>query len=56
VLTVVDDGNGLASDFDGAVTKSLGLGIVQILTQQLRGKFEMVNGKGTTCRLAVPLP
>jgi len=56
VLTVVDDGNGLASGFDGAVTKSLGLGIVQILTQQLRGKFEMVNGKGTTCRLAVPHP
>jgi two-component sensor histidine kinase len=54
VLTVVDDGNGLAPGFDDAAPKSLGLRIVRTLTQQLGGRFEIVNGKGVTCRLALP--
>jgi two-component sensor histidine kinase len=40
--------------FDIKLAKSLGLKIVQTLTEQLAGHFEMVAGKGTTCRIVIP--
>ena len=54
VLEVADDGQGLPPGFDLASTKSLGLNIVQILTQQLGGRFEMQGVGGTTSRIIIP--
>jgi two-component sensor histidine kinase len=54
ILEVADDGNGLPPGFDVATAKSLGLNIVQILTQQLAGRFEMQGGSGTICRIIIP--
>jgi two-component sensor histidine kinase len=54
ILEVADDGNGLPPGFDVATAKSLGLNIVQMLTQQLAGRFEMQGGTGTTCRIIIP--
>lgn len=54
VLEVADDGNGLPPGFDLAATKSLGLNIVQILTQQLAGRLEMQGGGGTISRIVFP--
>ena len=55
-LTVSDDGTGLPDGFDAANSTSLGLRIIQSLTLQLGGRFEVVNGKGTTFRLVIPDP
>jgi two-component sensor histidine kinase len=54
VLEVADDGQGLPPGFDLASTNSLGLNIVQILTQQLGGRFEMQGVGGTTSRIIIP--
>jgi two-component system, sensor histidine kinase PdtaS len=54
VLEVADDGQGLPPGFDLASTKSLGLNIVQILTKQLAGRFEMQGIGGTTSRITIP--
>ncbi len=54
ILEVADDGNGLPPGFDVATAKSLGLNIVQILTQQLAGRLEIQGGSGTTCRIVIP--
>ena len=54
ILEVADDGNGLPAGFDAAAAKTLGLRIVQVLTQQLSGRFEMQGGSGTTCRVVIP--
>jgi two-component system, sensor histidine kinase PdtaS len=51
VLTVADDGNGLPPDFSLEPRGSMGLRIVQSLTQQIGGSFAMEGGRGTTCRL-----
>ena len=59
-LTVSDDGIGLPDGFVATNATSLGLRIIQGFTSQLGGRFEAVNGKGTTFFLiipdAVPLP
>jgi two-component sensor histidine kinase len=54
ILEVADDGNGLPPGFDVAMAKSLGLNIVQILTKQIDGRFEIQGGSGTTCRIVIP--
>lgn len=54
VLEIADDGKGLPPGFDLAATKSLGLNIVQILTQQLAGRLEMQGGGGTISRIVFP--
>ncbi len=47
-LTVADDGKGLPEDLDIRRTKSLGLHLVILLTeQQLHGKLRLERGKGT---------
>ena len=51
---MADDGKGLPPGFDLTSTKSLGLNIVQILTQQLGGRFEMQGISGTTSRIIIP--
>ena len=54
ILEVADDGHGLPPDFDVAAAKSLGLSIVQNLTEQLDGRFEIQGESGTICRIVIP--
>lgn len=53
-LTVSDDGIGLPDGFVAANSTSLGLRIIQGFTSQLGGRFEVVNGKGTSFSLIIP--
>ena len=53
-LTVSDDGPGLPDGFVAANSTSLGLRIIQGFTSQLGGRFEVINGKGTTFCLIIP--
>jgi two-component sensor histidine kinase len=53
-LTVSDDGTGLPDGFVAANSTSLGMRIIWSLTSQLGGRFEVVNGKGTTFCLIIP--
>jgi len=47
LLTVRDDGVGLAGDIDPAVTETLGLQLVTTLTRQLGGKLSVFRDEGT---------
>ncbi len=47
-LVVQDNGVGLPSDVDPSTTGSLGLGLVQALTEQLQGTVEINRTEGTT--------
>jgi PAS domain S-box-containing protein len=55
-LSVSDDGVGLPHDFDLSKTTSLGLQLVQILTDQLQGTLEIRGESGTTVSIRVPAP
>ena len=51
-LLVEDNGVGISSDVDVNTSKSLGLRLVRLLTQQIRGSFELVRSSpGTSARL-----
>jgi two-component sensor histidine kinase len=54
VLTVRDNGAGLPEEFDLKKGTSLGLRIVQILTRQLKGTFEIDRAGGTRFRVCFP--
>jgi two-component sensor histidine kinase len=54
VLQVRDDGVGMPEVPDPRRPKSLGLEIVNILTRQLKGTFEIERGGGALCRLTFP--
>ena len=51
ILTIADDGNGLAADFSVEEKGGMGLRIVRSLAEQIDGQFAMVGGRGTTCRV-----
>lgn len=51
-LTFADDGQGFADHVDWRQADTLGLQLVRMLTDQLRGTIEMVNGRGSTFRLS----
>jgi two-component sensor histidine kinase len=53
-LAVTDDGVGVPPDFETRRLKSLGLQIVNILTRQLKGTWELERGRGTAFRLSFP--
>lgn len=53
-MSISDDGVGLSSDFDIEKTDSLGLKIVRNLTEQLRGRLDIVGEAGTKFILEVP--
>jgi two-component sensor histidine kinase len=55
LLLVRDDGIGMPQERDRR-PKSLGLEIVNILTQQLKGALEMISHNGTIFRLSFPIP
>ena len=56
VLAVEDNGVGLPADFDWENAPSLGLQLVRIFAQQLKGSVTLSNNTGTTISLAFPKP
>jgi len=54
-LTVADDGVGVPAGFDVAKAESLGLKIIQILTDQINGKMHVRTRKGLSFRLVFPI-
>lgn len=50
-LNVRDDGKGIPDEIDIRKTKSLGLRLVRMLSQQLEGEFEFSNNNGTSFEL-----
>ncbi|WP_456716844.1 histidine kinase dimerization/phosphoacceptor domain -containing protein [Bradyrhizobium sp. USDA 4353] len=54
VLTIADDGKGLAPGVDPAKSDSLGLRICEGLAAQLHGKLTTISDRGTTVRLDFP--
>lgn len=51
VLTISDDGRGIPQEVDIRKTKSLGLRLVRMLSQQLEAEYKFESGKGTTFEL-----
>jgi len=49
ILTVEDSGVGIPSDLDVKANKTLGLRLVQLLTRQIHGSFELVRSAPGTC-------
>ncbi|MFA4826149.1 MAG: PAS domain S-box protein [Methanoregula sp.] len=54
LFTVRDTGAGIPADFDWKNTKTLGLHIVTMLTDQLNGTVELERDGGTLFRLTIP--
>lgn len=55
-LRVSDTGVGLPSGWDWHESRSLGLRLVQMLTQQIEGTVAVTQGPGTEFRIQFPLP
>jgi len=51
ILNFEDDGSGLPEDFDFYNNDSLGLQLVQMFIQQIEGKIEVAEGKGTKYKI-----
>ncbi len=56
VLEVSDNGAGLPDEVSWQMPRTLGLRLVNVLTEQLRGKLELDRQNGTTFRIAFPVP
>ena len=54
ILSVSDNGIGLPESFNLQKTESLGLQIVQALTNQLQGEIEIERNNGTEFRITFP--
>jgi PAS domain S-box-containing protein len=54
VFTVRDNGIGIPDDFDWHKTKSLGMHLVIMLTDQLNGTIELEKGEGALFRITLP--
>jgi two-component system, sensor histidine kinase PdtaS len=53
-LTITDNGKGLPPAFDVAGSHSLGMSLIQGLTKQLNGNFEMKSDEGVTITVTFP--
>ncbi len=53
-ITVADSGVGLPADFDCNSTQSLGMTIIQALTQQLEGELEISSVSGASFTIRFP--
>ena len=51
-LTFADDGRGFSPQQDWRSADTLGLQLVRMLTDQLQGTINMINGRGTTFQLS----
>ncbi|MFL5762532.1 MAG: sensor histidine kinase [Bacteroidia bacterium] len=56
LLEVADDGVGIPDDIDIRNTNSLGLQLVDMLTQQIEGKVELQRSNGTKFTIRFPVP
>lgn len=56
ILTVADNGVGFPVSGDLGETQTLGLNLVRMLSQQLRGRVESIGKTGTVIRVQFPLP
>lgn len=54
ILEVADNGVGLPVGFDPAVNGSLGMDLVRMLVNQMRGTLGLLAGPGTRFRIVVP--
>lgn len=54
VLTVADNGAGFPPGLDFSNTTSFGLQLVRTLVEQLKGKIELVNNRGTVVTITFP--
>lgn len=55
ILSISDDGVGFPEDFDWRNTDSLGLQIVDALTNQLQASIELNQSNGTEFKIKIPL-
>lgn len=53
-LIISDNGVGISKDFSFQTTKSLGLRLVSMLTQQLKGTIELDRNQGTKIKIIFP--
>ncbi|MGD1704324.1 PAS domain S-box protein [Dapis sp. BLCC M229] len=51
ILTIQDNGVGLPSDFDISQTESMGLQLIDMLSQQIKADLEVITDNGTTFNL-----
>ena len=56
MLIVSDNGIGLQEDLDFRETESLGLQLVNTLTEQLEGSIELIRKGGTTFKITFKKP
>ncbi len=56
VMTVADNGVGFPPSFDPERASTLGLHLIHMLGQQVRGKVERLDGPGAAVRVTIPLP
>ena len=54
VLTVADNGAGFPQDLDFRNTTSFGMQLINTLVEQLKGKIELVNNRGTVVTITFP--
>jgi len=54
-LSVMDDGVGLAPDYDSRIKPGMGLSLIKSLTEQLGGSFRIETDGGTRCWLDFPI-
>lgn len=52
VLRISDNGVGFPPDFDPDKSNTLGLKLVQLLTKQIKGKFDLQNKNGSTIEIS----
>ena len=55
VLKICDNGIGIPADFDWKNTRTLGLKLVHILVEQLRGTISLDTGNGTCFTITIPV-
>jgi len=52
---VRDNGIGLPNGFDFRKAESLGMQLINTLTEQLRGTIEQIKGEGTGFKISFPV-
>ena len=55
-LTINDNGIGFPNDFDFEKSESLGMQLIQALTNQLDGELKVLRENGTSFRISFPYP
>jgi two-component sensor histidine kinase len=53
ILSISDNGRGLPTDFDPDNSSSLGMSLMQGLSRQLNGRFELIKQSGLTLKITI---